>query len=356
MNRLLLSAALLALASRIATADDLFADPVLAKGTNVKVLRSQLDDAFIAYRATLASRGNDVAQTERSRVEAQILDRLIVEQLLNSLATEDDRAKARTSEKKFLAELGKVAESEADFRRYLMSIGVSGPQFTNRLVRQAIAEEVIGREVKSKIQISDEEVRKAYQTNLADFKVPEMAHVSHILILTRDPATGRPFSDDELKIKRATAEKALERARNGENFGKVAVEVSEDSRVKETKGDFKFTRAADDRRRSTIPEVENAAFGMRPGQISDIIVSQMGLHIVLLHEVQPARTLKLTDDLDGETVGSRIRATLTSRELQQRLPDFFTQLKKQAGVEILDTRLKEETDALMKSGFNSTVK
>ena len=178
-------------------ADDFAVGPVIAKGKGLEIRRSQLDDAFIAFRANLAARGQNLAEGRREGAEAQLLDRIIVTQLLVNQATAADREKARTNAVKFFDESRKMADSEEGFRRYLKSLGMTLAQFTNRAVEQAISEEVINREIKSKIVITEAEMQHFYDTNGEAFKQPEIARATHILIATKDAQTGLPMSAQE---------------------------------------------------------------------------------------------------------------------------------------------------------------
>src|SRR5688572_25717097 len=74
---------------------DLFEDEVVARGKGIEVKRSQLEEAFIQYRANLAARGQNLSDGQRGTREAQLLDRLIVTQILLSRATDADKAKAK---------------------------------------------------------------------------------------------------------------------------------------------------------------------------------------------------------------------------------------------------------------------
>src|ERR1041385_2813220 len=89
-------------------ADDFAVGPVLAKGKGVEIRRSQLDDAFIAFRANLAARGQNVPESRREAAEAQLLDRMIVTQLLVNKASAADKESARTNAAKFFQESRKM--------------------------------------------------------------------------------------------------------------------------------------------------------------------------------------------------------------------------------------------------------
>lgn len=322
------------LSSSSLAADDFAVGPILAKGNGLEIRRSQLDDAFIAFRANLAARGQNVVEARREAAEAQLLDRMIVTQLLVNKSTAADKVNAGTNAIRFFNESRKMADTEQDFARHLKSLGMTMQQFTNRVMDQAISEEVISRELKSKVTIPEEDIKKFYETNDAAFKNPELARATHILFATKDLKSGLPLSGDEKAAKKARAEAVLDRARKGEDFTNLAVTFSEDPSVKENKGEYKFARAKDDPRRAMVPEFEAAAFSLKTNQISDLVLTDFGWHIIKLHELIPAKKT------DYSEVKDRIKEHLLQREMEKRLPEYFKQVKKDAGVEIVDDKLR----------------
>jgi len=320
--------------------DDFALGPVIARGKGVEVHRGQLDDAFISYRANLAARGQSIPEERRQSAEAQLLDRMIITQLLVDRVSDEERARAKTNAVKFLDESRKAAESEEAFVRHLKSLGMTLAQLTNSVLEQAIYEEVVTREVKSKIAIPDDALRKFYDTNGESFTQPEIARASHILVATRDFQGGLPLSAEQKQARHDKAQKLLERARKGEDFAKLALENSDDPSVKDNKGEYTFTRAKDDPRRAMVPEFEKAAFSLKPGEVSDIVTTDYGYHIIKLHEIIPAKKLEFAE------VKDRIREHLVQIELDKRLTSYFNKLKQDAGVEITDDRLRAAVEKI----------
>lgn len=326
------SAALFTTAAR--AADDFAMGPIIAKAKGLEIRRSQLDDAFVAFRANLAARGQNIPEGKREASEAQLLDRIIITQLLVNKATAADKENSKTNAVKFLGESRKMASSEQDFVRHLKSLGMTVAQFTNRVIEQAVSEEVLNREVRSKITIPEEEMKKFWETNDAAFKQPEMARASHILFATKDLGTDVSLSEADKKAKRAKADAVLERARKGEDFATLAATFSEDPGAKENKGEYKFARAKDDPRRAMVPEFEAVAFALATNQVSDVVTTGFGYHIIKLHELIPARKVPFDEARD------RIKEFLMQAALEKQMPAFFAQVKKEAGVEIMDEKLK----------------
>jgi parvulin-like peptidyl-prolyl isomerase len=322
------------LSSRSFAADDFAIGPVLAKGKGLEIRRSQLDDAFIAFRANLAARGQNIPETKREAAEAQLLDRMIITQLLVNKATAADREHSKSNAVRFLADSRKMASSEQDFVRHLKSLGMTLAQFTNRVGEQAVSEEVINREIKSKITISEEQMKKFWDTNDTAFRQPEMARASHILFATKDLTTDTPLGDEAKKKKKERAEAVLARARTGEAFTNLVAFFSEDPGAKENMGEYKFARAKDDPRRAMVPEFEAVAFAMQTNQVSDIVTTSFGYHIIKLHEITPARKVPFAEARE------RIQEFMLTAELEKQMPGFFAQVKKEANVEIVDEKLK----------------
>ena len=348
---------------------DLFDDPVIARGQGVEVKQSALDESFVAFKANLAARGQTVPEEHRRFREAQLLERLIVTQILGKRATTQDVAKAKEAATKFAAETRKAAQSDEAFQRMLKSLGISGEQFDQRVYDQALAESVVSRELKEKIKISDVQVESFYRAgsdilvqmlqdelervaknpnasvdqltavkrqveeikkgNLARLQQPEKVRVSHILLATRDRETEKELPDDQKRLKRVKIDQLLDRARAGEDFTKLVQEYSEDRNLKETRGEYTFSR--DDR---FVQEFKSAAFSLEPGKLSDVITTIYGYHILKLHERIPAQKVAL------EKVTDDIRDHLAQQELQRQMPDFFGRLKKEAGVEILEDKYR----------------
>ncbi len=83
-----------------------------------------------------------------------------------------------------------------------------------------------------------------------------------------------------------------------------------------------------------VPEFEAAAFSLATNQVSDIITTRFGYHIIKVLEKIPAKKIELDKALPN------LKDGLTQQALQKQFPDYIAQLKKDAGVEILDEKLK----------------
>jgi len=355
---------------------DLFGDESVARGKNVEVKRSHLEEAFIAYKANLAARGQPMPEAQRTLQEAQLLQRLIVTQILTNRVNEADRKLAKDLAEKFTAESKKSAVSEEAFNRQLKAMGLTPEQFNRRVVEQSLAEAVIQREITSTVTISDAQIRGFYDTgtdlvvrlmqeelekmvkdptappnaiaqgkqridevrkaNLSRLEQPEKVRISHVFFATQDRNTEEPLPEEQRKFKRQQVERIRKRALDGEDFAKLVQEFSEDRGLKQTKGEYTFTR--DD---PFSPEFKSAAFSLKPGGISDVVTTPIGLHIIKLLERIPAKKVEF------EKISGDLKELLTQQEVQRAMPDYFRRLIKEAGVEILDSKYKEMLDTVV---------
>jgi peptidyl-prolyl cis-trans isomerase C len=304
-------------------ADDLFANPVLAKGKNFEVKQSEVEDAFIDHKANMASRGQTIPESQRSLIESNILQRIIITKVLVNRATDADKETAKKSSEKLIADAKKQFPTEAMFNQQLKATGMSAEQFQARAYEQTLCEVVVEREVKSKITITDEAAKKFYDENPAEFEQPESVRAAHILISTVNNETQQPVSAEVKKEKEQLAKKLKERAEKGEDFAKLAKEFSEDPGSKDKGGEYKFSKG------KMVPEFETAAFSLKTNQISDIVETRFGFHIIKTLEKFPA------EKLDFAKVLPELKEGLTQQEAQKQIPAYFEKIKKEANVELI---------------------
>lgn len=323
---LLAATALLALHSpAVAAPADLFPDSTVARGHEFEIKRSELEQAYLAFAAQEASRGRPIPPLRRKQVEADVLDRLIVTRLLARRATEEDRKSAREKTDQALEQARKESASETSFQRRLQAMGTTVEQMQARLFEQYLSEAVLEREVFQKIRISDDEVRKQHTDHPEQYRQPETVRVAHVLLAHRDPITRRELSDSEKAARRPLAEQLVERARKGEDFAALVKEYSDDLPTRSSGGEYTFVRG------QASPAFDAAAFALGVGQVSDVVTTPFGFHVIKLIDRKPARDLPLSE------VTEAIREQLQRARGREKLPPYFDRLKKDAGV-TLDPR------------------
>jgi peptidyl-prolyl cis-trans isomerase C len=321
-------------------ATDLFGDAVVARGKGFEIKRSQLDDEVIRLKSMAAARNQTIPPEQSSALEKQVLEQLVQIQLLQAKATDADKAAGKELADKRMAEAKTQLGSDEAFDRRLKSEGLTRDQLMSKWTEAGTAETVVKRELKS--NITAEEARKYYDDNPSKFEQPEKVRAAHILLSTRDPATKAELPEEKKAAKRKQMEDLLKRARAGEDFGKLAKEFSEDPGSKDKGGEYTFPRG------EMMPEFEAAAFSLNTNQVSDIVATPFGFHIIKLYEKIPARKEEFAG-LDTKTVYNKpdgtkatVKDILSDTAMQKQFPDFMRNLRKEAGVEVLDEKLKME--------------
>ncbi len=315
---------------------DLFGDNLVAKGKDVAVKRSDLDEAVVNVKSSAAAGGQSISPQELRFIEQQLLDRLVQIQLLLAKATAADKATGKDLTDKRFALIKERAKDDDILNRQLMALGTSQEKLRTKMTEEATAQNVLERELK--IQVADDAVKKFYDDNPAKFEQPEMVRTSHILFATKDLKSGQDLSEDKKNAKRKEAEGVLKRARAGEDFAKLAKEFSDDLGSKDNGGELPpAPRSSADPQHAMAPELEKAAFSLKPGQVSDLVTTQYGYHLLKLNEKIPAKKLEFAK------VSLDIKEYLKQDQLRSRQPEyqaFMDKLKKDSNVTILDEQLK----------------
>jgi peptidyl-prolyl cis-trans isomerase D len=134
-------------------------------------------------------------------------------------------------------------------------------------------------QLRQTIQVSDDQLKAEYQSRIQSYQVPSRVHVQHILFTT----VGKP--DAVVEETKKKAEDVLKQAKKGTKFEDLAKTYSEDPGTKDKGGDLGWIVQG-----QTVPEFEKTAFALNPGQISDLVRTQYGFHIIKSIEKETAHT------------------------------------------------------------------
>ena len=159
-------------------------------------------------------------------------------------------------------------------------------------------------------QVSEQEIAQYYQQHQKEYQVPDQVKVRHILIKVAPNADAK--TDAAAKQK---AEDILKQLKAGANFADLAKKYSDDPGSKDQGGELGFIQHG-----VTVPAFENAAFALKPGQLSIVRTHEFGYHILLAEEKQTAHTKPLQE------VKTQILATLTRDKEGQQEAAYAQQL------------------------------
>jgi peptidyl-prolyl cis-trans isomerase C len=186
------------------------------------------------------------------------------------------------------------------------------------IINNFLATVYLQKEVVEKISISEEKARSYYKDHPDVFKDPEMIRVKHILIKTEASAP-----EEEKKKAKAKAEAVLKKIKGGEDFSKLASEVSDDPGTKDKGGDLDFFP-----RGTMIPAFEEVAFSLKPGETSGLVETEYGYHIIKMEEKKEA----LLEPY--EKIKDKVKDQALQEMRKTAVSEFIEKALKNAGVEI----------------------
>ena len=211
-----------------------------------------------------------------------------------------------------------------------------------RVVRYALVDV---NQIRQNVQVSDDMLKLQYQANIQQYQVPNRVHVEHILFMT----VGKPDAEvEEIKKK---AEDVLKQVKKGGKFEELAKKYSEDPGSKAKGGDLGWITQG-----QTVPEFEKTAFSLSPGQVSDLVKTQYGFHIIKVLEKEAAHTKpfdEVKDSLRAPLLLSQAdklasdTADQLSAAIRQSNKISLDDLAKQYHLNVNETRPISATDPLL---------
>ena len=203
-------------------------------------------------------------------------------------------------------------------------------------------------DVRSTVNVSDAELKQYYTSHLSDYRVPDRVKVAHILFKT----TGK--SPEEVKKLEATAKDVLAKIKAGANFAEMARKYSEDTSASNG-GDIGWIVHG-----QTVKEFEDTAFGMKPGQVSGLVHTTYGIHIIKVLDKETAHLQSFNDVKDSIRDVLMKRAMAAARQayadkLDSQFkadPKQFATVAKQAGLEVKQTSLFQYNQTVPDFGSN----
>ncbi len=186
--------------------------------------------------------------------------------------------------------------------------------------------------IRAKVVVPPADIEKAYNSSIEQYTTPEQVRASHILLKTEGK------TDADVKAK---AEAILKQAKAGADFAELAKKNSEDESNAKNGGDLDYFG-----RGRMVPEFDQAVFAMQPGQISDLVKTQYGYHIIKMVDKKNAATRSLAE------VRQQLTDQLAYERAQAQAAVLAEKLEKQVSKPAdLDKVAKAEGLTVQESGF-----
>jgi parvulin-like peptidyl-prolyl isomerase len=289
-------------------------DPV-ATVNGETITKAQLDEAFEKAVQMTGVKVGDLTSEQKVEGYRQLLDELITEKLVTKAATGVTVPQAEIDAQ--IAKIKAQFPSEEDFSKQLAQVGQSPEQLSETIKKMLQQQHWLESQIAGKTDVTDEEAKKFYEANKTEFQQPDTVKASHILFLVN-----KDDSQDVVNQKLEAAKAAEARAKKGEDFNKLAKELSEEPGAKESGGDLGFFPK--DR---MVPEFAEAAFNQKVGDISDPVRTQYGWHIIKVIDKKPAGTLPYDD------VKAQLMTYLKAKKQEEAAQALLKSLRSSAQIE-----------------------
>jgi peptidyl-prolyl cis-trans isomerase SurA len=258
---------------------------------------------------------------KREQVQAlcrQVLEKLIEEKLIEQ---EVKKSEIKVSSKEIEAALEEVKRrntaTQEDLEKALAVEGLTLEAYKKQIEKGLKRQKLIHWSVKVEEKAGEKELREFYQKNMDRYRIKETYRPAQILFIVPKGA-----ALEEIREIRKKCQKVLERIKRGENFGEMALLYSEDFSNKNhgDLGDFK--------RGDLLPAFEKEALRLKVGEVSGIVRTEYGFHIIKLLDRRGM------DPLPFEEVLERVKADFYDSEMEKAFKQYLSTLKEKSVIEI----------------------
>lgn len=260
----------------------------------------------------------NIPEDRMAKIRQNIVNRLIEEELIRQ---EVQRQGIQVTKEEVDAEFERYKgrfKSEEQFNSFLKHGRTTVEEIRARLERSAALNKLLTK--LGQLAVSDEDIQKAYESGIKMYTEPEQVHARHILVKVAENAPA-----DQVEAAKKKAAEALKRLKKGEDFAAVAKEMSDDAVSREKGGDLGFFR-----RGVMVPKFEEAAFALKPGEMTkEPVRTPFGFHLIEVLERKAERVKPLDE------VRDQITESLKNRNLFKARRELVERLRKEGKVENL---------------------
>ena len=271
-----------------------------------------------AVRSVAQRAGGAIPPDKRDEVYRGVLNELVAYRLLKQEVKQ--RSNLVVSDAEVEARIGafkQQAGTEANFKAALQAQQITEAKLREDARTDLLVAKLLDQEVNQKVLVKPTDIAAFYEKNPDRFQQGETMRASHILVVVPAEASAQARA-----ALRGRAEAALKAAKAGQDFAKLARQYSQDSSAQRG-GDLGFFPKG-----QMVPPFDQAAFALAPGQVSDLVETQFGYHIIKAAERRPARIVPFAE------VAGQLQQFLEQEQRQEKSKALVDQLKAKGKVQI----------------------
>ena len=271
------------------------ADSVAVTVNDADITESQVDKEIKPQLERLTAQAAQMPpaflEQYKTQIRQQALERMVVEKLLDQ---EVKQINLQVTDEEVMKKIEEMAAQQSpplsmeDFKALIEAYGQSLEEVKERIRKGSSYQKIVEAQFEGKINITEEDAKKFYDENPKEFETPEQVRASHILIAIKPTDSNDVKAEAKQKI-----EQLLKQVQNDADFAQLAKENST-CPSSEKGGDLGFFGKG-----QMVPAFEKVAFELKPGQVSDVVETRFGYHIIKVDDRKDASTKSFEEEKDG---------------------------------------------------------
>ncbi len=283
-------------------------------GNYEKVLGLNKQSMEAYYGNTIWDQEIEEGVKYKDKFKEMILDQMIYTEVIYEAAKKENLLPTEEEVNKSIEEFNTSIKDNDAYKKQLKELGIDD-NFLKYQFERNLASDNYKEKFNKDNSVTNDEMKKYYDENKDDFYIDQV-EASHILIKTIDDED-KKLSDEKKAEAKKKAEEVLAKAKAGEDFSELAKEYSQDTVSAKNGGDLGFFKKGE-----MVKPFEEAAFSMKVGEISDLVESDFGYHII-----------KVTDKEDRQKTFDEVKETIRKTLQDEKCDAQVEKLKEEAKVE-----------------------
>jgi peptidyl-prolyl cis-trans isomerase C len=282
----------------------------------VVITQKELAKELDFHLQRFSRQGVQLSKEQMDNLKNKVLENLIDREILYQ---ESQKAGIKVDNNKINEEMSAVKKrfpNEDEYKKALSAMKISENDIKKQIKEKLAINALIDMKITQKIVVTDKETKAFYDNHPDLFKQPEQVRASHILIKVEAGADQQKKSQAKQKIKQIQKE-----LKGGQDFAVLAKKYSEDKGSSANGGDLGYFS-----RGQMVKPFEDAAFGLKPDEVSGIIETRFGYHLIKVYDKKPGKIMAYDE------IKNLLTERLQQEKTQQEAVKYIADLKKTAKI------------------------
>lgn len=288
----------------------------VAKVNGTVITQAEFDQEMLRAQQQITRGQGSLSDSQIQALKGDVLESMIGRELVYQESKKQGLKVAQSEVDKQWDRVKGSFPGDAELKAALERMNLTEKAVRMKIERDLAINNIIEEKVVKDVSASEKETRAYYDSHPDSFRRPEEVKASHILIKVDSGADDAEKADAKKRL-----EEIRKRLKKGEDFAAVATELSEGPSSKNG-GDLGYFS-----RGRMVKPFEDAAFALKTGDISDIVETQFGYHIIKRTDQRPEAVIPFED------VQDRLRESIKNDKSQKRIAEYVAGLKEKAKIE-----------------------